>query len=215
MYQDAIVQGLSMSPDELQEQVDIVVGAGKDSAGRKREPTDPILRTLVKEEGQASKALDRATKESDLCNAVFAPIEGVGPRLAGRFIAAIERIDRFPKPGDLVGYAGMAPTRSTGRLPKRRKGELVSRSPDLNNACWLLQDQMTTYGAKTPFGQMIWQQVERECPCTKEERQIDPELRRRYGSAVRRARIAMTQKFLEHLWNAWRSHRSLATQRAA
>lgn len=201
-YQDAVMGGqdIGVTIDEVRAAFDELVD--------KKKTTDMQLRFLFDEEDKASKELDSVMSHSGLYKVVFKPIEGVGPRIAARFISAIERIVRFDTPDDLSRYAGMAPTRD-GKLPSRKRGGLVSRKPSLNTACYMLQDQMGGYSANTPFGQALKEQVARECPCTQEERNADKTLKSKHGIAVRRARIAMTRLFLKQIWEDWRKYAGL------
>lgn len=183
--------------------------ATKDENGKKREPKDPFIKGFIRKEDEASQELEKVLRESGLYASVFAPIDGVGPRIAARFIAGIERIERFQKPTDLSNYTGMLPRGKDGKLPskKRSKGETLSRSPALNTSCYLLQDQMFGWGRKTELGQRLIAQVERDCPCTAEARKIDKELRRKHAKAVTEARIAMTRYFLEKIvWPKWQEY---------
>ncbi len=170
-----------------------------------KNPQDARMRMLLESEAEASKGLEKVLQSCALYQNVFEPIEGVGPRLAVRFIAGIERIERFETPEDLMRYAGLMPTRN-GKLPSKKQGGIVSRSVVVNNACFLLQDHMFQYGAKTPFGRMIHEYIERECPCTAANRKADKDLRARHFSAVKRGRILMSREFLRQVWRDWSAY---------
>ena len=200
LQQQAVALGNAMSVKELAAKIEEQVG--------KKDPQDPGMQNFLSQEDAAEKVLVKALKNSELYKKVFEPIAHVGPKLAARFISAIERIERFETPKDLMRFAGMLPTHD-GRLPSKRRGSLLSRSPELNNACFMLQEQMFKYGAKTEFGQILHDHVKLNCPCTEEERRADKELRAKHVGAVKQARIAMSRVFLEHIWNGWRTHMGL------
>ncbi|OGZ22196.1 MAG: hypothetical protein A3D46_00995 [Candidatus Nealsonbacteria bacterium RIFCSPHIGHO2_02_FULL_43_13] len=150
-------------------------------------------------------------------NHIFGSVDGIGPKLAARFIAAIERIERFERPEDLSNYAGMLPRGVEGKMPSRRnsKGATLSRDPGLNTACFLFQEQMFRYGRNTELGQMLIKQVQRNCPYAKEERRKDAELRKKYSGAVKEARIAVTRYLLEKIiWPRWNEYMAMKTASA-
>lgn len=202
LQQKAVVSGNVASIKELDALIEKTVG--------KKDPTDPGMQGFFSQEKSAEAVLGSVLKDSGLYASVFEPIESVGPKLAARFITAIERIERFATPEDLMRYAGMLPTKG-GKLPSKKRGELLNRDPEMNTACWLLQDQMFQWGANSEFGRILHDQVRRECPCTQEERDGDKELRSKHSGAVKQARIAMTRVFLEQIWRDWREYTGLAT----
>lgn len=184
----------------------------KDDGGRKKQPNDQRLQFLMDTEDQAGKNLGHVIKGSGIYEHIFASVDGVGSRLAARFIAAIERIERFERSEDLSNFAGILPRGSEGKLPSKKNsaGKMLSRKPELNMACFLFQDQIFTYGRNSYLGQMLIKQVEAECPCTAEERKKDPELRKKYSDAVKKARIATTRHLLEKIiWPRWREYMGL------
>jgi len=215
IYQEAVVYGraggqqLPSDPKEARETLKAVLFdllSTKDEKGRKRTPENPHIAFLVEQEDRERAQLDRVCDNNSFYRHLFGNVEGVGPGLGARFISAIERIERFEKPRDLSNYAGLLPRGKEGCLPSRMrsKGQPLSRSPELNAACFLLQDHMFQWGRKTMLGQMLHQQVERDCPCTAEQRKADKDLRRRYVGVVKQARIDMTCYFLEKIvWPRW------------
>ncbi|MEK7201537.1 MAG: transposase, partial [Patescibacteria group bacterium] len=161
---------------------------------------------LVEQEERERSWLENLCKGSAFYLHLFGDVEGVGPSIGARFIAAIERIERFSQRTDLSNYAGMLPRGKEGTLPARRysRGKTLSRDPQLNAACFILQEYMFQWGRNQPLGQRLISQVERNCPCTPEERQQDKDLRRKHAEAVKQARIAMTRYFLEYIvWPRW------------
>jgi len=186
----------------------------KDEGGKKKKPNDSRLQLLMEAEEQVGRQLDQVVRNSGLYQHIFGSVDGVGPRLGARIIAAIERIERFDRPKDLSNYGGFLPRGSEGKLPSRKisKGRMLSRKPALNTSGFLFQDQEFTYGRKTELGQMLIKQVEKNCPCTTEQRKEDKELRKRYAIAVKEARVAVTRYLLEKIvWPRWRQYIGLST----
>jgi len=151
-----LLAGVS-SASEVKEEIERRVGT--------KDPQDPGMQAFMAQEKEAMAVLEKAVKASEVYRSVFEPVEGVGPRIAARFMVAIERVDRFATAEDLLRYAGMAPTKD-GKLPSRRRGAVLSRSPGLNNSCYMFQEQIFGYGRMSPYGVVLSEQIERECPCT-------------------------------------------------
>ncbi|MDP2641569.1 MAG: transposase [Candidatus Yanofskybacteria bacterium] len=209
---------LPADPDEAQEQLswilyDLLDTRERDEqgklTGRKRAPSDPHIALLAEDEERKRSDLERICSRSAFYQHLFGDVEGVGSMIGARVIAAVERIERFARPEDLSNYAGMLPRGKEGHMPARKssKGQMLSRSPKLNTTCFLLQDHMFQWGRNSELGQRLIGQVERNCPCTAEQRQKDKDLRRKHAQAVKQARIAMTRYFLEKIvWPRWRSY---------
>ncbi|MBI2098777.1 MAG: transposase [Candidatus Wildermuthbacteria bacterium] len=217
LQEEAVIYGtVKGHPIENKEEVagfiDAELGA-KDEKGKKLAPADPRIQMLMAAEDQAGRHLDAVMKDSPLVEAVFGSIDGVGSRIGARFIRAIERIERFPKSHDLLNYAGMVPrgpqpVGGGGKLMSRRasRGQMLARRSQLNMACRLFQDQIFGFGRKTPFGQELTAQIERECPCTPEQRKESKELRIKHMVAVKRARINITRSLLKTIYRRWRDY---------
>ena len=193
--------------EELKNELEKLLG----SKSKGIEPHDASMRHFLEIEKKAEQQLVKVMRKSRFYNEVFAPVEGVGPKIAARFIAGIERIERFPKPRDLSNYAGMLPRGREGRLPSRRKAaehsRPLSRNSQLNTACFNLQEQLFRYGRNTELGALLSEKIGQLCPSTAEERKQDPELRRKYGEAIKQARILVTRHFLEEIvWPRWRAY---------
>lgn len=218
LYREALVDNrvgkeiLSSNPKKAVSRLRAIISDlldTKDERGRKRTPNHRHIAYLVEERERQLANLARVCQKNSFFQFMFGDVEGVGPFLGASFIAAIERIERFPTPEDLSNYAGMLPRGKEGQLPsrKRSKGQLLSRSPKLNTACFGFQEHMFQWGRKTPLGQMLNQEITRLCPCTQEERNHDKELRRRHAEAVKVARIHITRYFLEAIvWPRWKEY---------
>jgi len=216
IQQNAAMYGRAMGVDittfeELAELVKKQLGI------KEKKPADQSFQILLAREAQFGNQLDSAMKKSKMFNHIFGSVDGIGPKIAARFITAIERIERFERPEDLSNYAGMLPRGVEGKMPSRRnsKGATLSRDPGLNTACFLFQEQMFRYGRNTELGQMLIKQVQRNCPCAKEERRKDAELRKKYSGAVKEARIAVTRYLLEKIiWPRWNEYMAMKTASA-
>lgn len=199
MRKDAVVSGQQISTDELKDKIE------------KALETDQGLQYFTSVETRAENRLAKVMRGSAFYSAIFGDIKGVGPKIAARFVSAIERIERFAAPKDLSNYAGMLPRGQSGKLPSRRLAsqgrELLSRSPALNTACFNVQEWMLKYGKNTQLGAVLHDKIRELCPCTAEERGQDKELRKRHVAVVRQARIEMTRVFLEQFvhprWTAY------------
>jgi len=216
IQQNAVMYGRAMGADittleELEELVQKQLGI------KEKKPADQSFQILLAREAQFGNRLDSTVKKSNMFNHIFGSVDGIGPKIAARFITAIERIERFERPEDLSNYAGMLPRGIKGKMPSRRnsKGATLSRDPGLNTACFLFQEQMFRYGRNTELGQMLIKQVQRNCPCAKEERRKDAELRKKYSGAVKEARIAVTRYLLEKIiWPRWNEYIAMQTASA-
>ena len=181
-----------------------------------KDPADQGMQILFDKEKEAVSHLNKVAKGSDLYQQVFEPINGMGPKIAARFISAIERIERFAKAKDLSNYAGMLPRGPEGKLPSRKRskssGEPLSRKAQLNNACYMFQDQIFGYGANSELGQMLHGQIQKTCPCDADMRKADAKLRSKHSEAARMARIAITRHLLEKIiWPRWQAYMRSST----
>lgn len=106
----------------------------------RRAASDVILQNLRKEEARRDADLKKAVEATALWERIFAPIEGVGPRLAASFIAAIGDIRRFETDAKLKAFCGVH-VLDDGRFPRKRSGEVANWNPSLRQALYLLGDQ--------------------------------------------------------------------------
>jgi hypothetical protein len=101
---------------------------------------DQILGALVKEENKRMAELDAALEALDIYQQLFKNLDGVGSAIAGRLIAAIQDIRRFPTDSQLKAFCGVH-VLPDGRFPRRRNGEVANWQPDARQALYLLGDQ--------------------------------------------------------------------------
>ena len=212
-----MLQRKIQSREELQA-ITIALLGGKVKVGPKGQRRDKEIKSLDPGisyfetlEKNSDRHLASVMSRSGLYQTVFEPIEGIGVRLAARLISSTQWIERFPTPTDLSNYAGVLPRGRDGKLPSRkrtkRSGDPLARDPALNNACFLIQDQMFGYGSGTPLGRMLHGRINELCPCAQEQRDKDKDLKRRHGEATRQGRIHMTRHLLEKIiWPGWHEY---------
>ncbi|MBI5731738.1 MAG: transposase, partial [Candidatus Magasanikbacteria bacterium] len=121
----------------------------------RRAANDVILQNLCQEESKRAADLKRAVEATALWERIFAPIEGMGPRLAASFIAAIADIRRFETDAKLKAFCGVH-VLDDGRFPRQRGGEVANWNPSLRQALYLLGDQFN----RRP--ESVWGQKQRE-----------------------------------------------------
>ncbi len=121
---------------------------------------DSILQCLLKDEKRRQKELEDAVKATPIWEAIFAPFEGCGPRLAAPFIAYISDIRRFwVEPGPKARQKGMAKLKKfcgvhvltvdkngglipkNRQFPRRRVGTVANWNPQVRQALYLLGEQ--------------------------------------------------------------------------
>jgi transposase len=124
--------------DEIQAALDAqtVTVPAEETAGR-------VIRELAEELDRLADRRDRLASEIEQAFTshpqapVLMSIPGIGARTGARILTEIGDINRFPTPGHLAAYAGLAPvTRQSGRS---LNGETRSRRGNhrLKNAMWL------------------------------------------------------------------------------
>ncbi|MFZ2151697.1 MAG: transposase, partial [Minisyncoccia bacterium] len=115
----------------------------------------PILDALIKEEAVATRLLEQAVKASRPW-ALFEPIEGVGPAIAGALIASIGDVKRFPTYQKLMAFCGIHPLTRDGQkfgqgavrengdsiFPRRRRNQVSNWNQPAKQALYLLGDQI-------------------------------------------------------------------------
>lgn len=108
------------------------------------------------------KELDRKLKALPLFRAVFDPIKGCGPRIAGSIIGTIGDIRRFPTAANLKAYAGLHHFENGSRA-RRKAGELYPVRQELKQACWDFFQQTWKWGkADSPWKAHFLKRVEYE-----------------------------------------------------
>lgn len=103
--------------------------------------SDAILKALETEEGRREREVAKALVGLDVWEQVLNPVEGCGPLIGARIIAAIIDIRRFERKEQLVAFCGVH-VLTDGAFVRRRKGQTCNWHPDARQALYLLGDQM-------------------------------------------------------------------------
>jgi hypothetical protein len=101
---------------------------------------DAILKALESEEQKRERELAKALEAVDIYTQLFKNIEGCGPSIASRLIAAIQYIRRFETDAGLKKFCGVH-VLEDGRFARRRAGVVANWHPDARQALYLLGDQ--------------------------------------------------------------------------
>ncbi|KKR48891.1 MAG: hypothetical protein UT86_C0002G0066 [Candidatus Magasanikbacteria bacterium GW2011_GWC2_40_17] len=168
---------------------------------QRRSANDMVLQNLEEELKRRESELKKAVEATALWDRVFAPISGVGPRLAAAFIASIVDIRRFETDAKLKAYCG-AHVLPDGRFPRRRGGEVANWSPDLRQALYLLGDQFNRRPDSVWGQKLISYKAKFRDRHAKE---IGTNGKSRYsdGHIHRMATWRTLTKFVEWLWKEW------------
>lgn len=98
------------------------------------------LALLQADEDECYKALAEAVEGTAIYTAVLSSITGVGPRIAGGLIAAVQNIKRFPNAAAFASYCGVRP-RADGSFPHRQVGKIANWSGDARQSLYQLAMQ--------------------------------------------------------------------------
>lgn len=160
-----------------------------------------ILKALAEEEGARWNDLKNAVEALEVYRKLFAPIKGVGPRIAAGIIAGIGDIRRFPTDARLKAFCGVH-VLPDGRMARRRGGEVANWNADVRQSLYLLGDQFN----RRP--DTVWGQLLREYK--KRLRIVHPNPimengKSRYsdGHIHKMAVWKTLSKFVEWLWREW------------
>ncbi len=110
-------------------------------ACNRAEKKDAGMCKLEADEKSAIAAVTSALRGCDVYQALFDPIEGVGPSIGGRIITAIGDVSRFPTKYKLRKFCGVA-VGNDGTFLRRRKGQTSNWNPQARQGLWHLGDQM-------------------------------------------------------------------------
>jgi transposase len=163
---------------------------------------DPIFKTIADKEKELENKIKPILRKTPVYKAVFEPIKGIGPVIAGAIIAEIGDIRRFRTPGALKAYCGYH-NLPDGSVPRRRKGEVSARNDYLRQAVWLFTSRLDLLRDDAEWKQRFLARLAFE-------RSRAPELTK--GHTRARARRYIGQQFLIHIWTAWREFEGLPVQ---
>lgn len=102
--------------------------------------SDPIAKALRSEEAERERELTKALEALPVYQQLFKPIEGVGPKIAARIIAAVIDIRRFETDAKLKAYMGVHVLKD-GTFARRRHGQIANWHGDARQALYLLAEQ--------------------------------------------------------------------------
>jgi hypothetical protein len=112
---------------------------GIELAYEKEKANDLIIAGMMKEEARRNKELTAAV-EAHPAYQILGQIEGLGPMIAARLIAAIIDIRRFETDAKLKKFCGVH-VLDDGKFARRRTGVVANWHPDARQALYLLGDQ--------------------------------------------------------------------------
>ncbi len=163
---------------------------------------DAILKVLKAERRTAERALSDACEGLDVYKNLFEPIEGVGPMIASRIIAAVADIRMFSTKAKLKAYMG-AHVLKDGRFPRKRGGEVANWHPDARQALYLLADQFNRRPG-THWGKKLLE-YKAKLRAKHPEPVIGENGKKKYtdGHIHKMAMWRTVSKFVEWLWANW------------
>ncbi len=113
---------------------------GIEQAFKEAKANDRILSALYAEEAELERKLKKALEKTSVYNDLFLPLEGVGPKIAGRIISAVIDVRRFATAPKLKKFMGVH-VNVDGSFPRRRHGQVANWHGDARQALYLLGDQ--------------------------------------------------------------------------
>lgn len=167
-----------------------------------RKASDTILAALRKEEKQREKELVTALGKVEIFTKILDAVEGCGPRIAARLIAAVGDIRRFETPAKLKAYLGVH-VLADGRFPRRRRGEVANWNESLGRqALYLLADQWNRR-PNSEWGQKLLQNKANLRDKHPEPEVVDGKKRYTNGHILRMAKWRTASRFVRWLWREW------------
>lgn len=184
---------------------------------REWKANDRIMQALLEEEAARDRELEKSVHHVAVWEGIFAPIEGIGPRIAAPIIVAVGNILTFPRnrrkgmPA-LKKMLGVACT-PDGEFMRFRAGESAGFVPEARQALWLLGEQFN----RRPDS--FWGQKLREYKRKFREKYPEPVLVQKTDSKTgkskmvkcytdghihKRALWRTVTKFVEYLYREWK-----------
>jgi len=173
---------------------------------KQEKANDTILQGMIKEEQRRDRELEKALLELPVYNQLFAPIEGVGPAIAGRIIASTPDIRSFATAAKLKAFAGVHLINNSDgskSFARRRTGQNCNWNPEFRQALYLLGGQFK-YRPNSHWGKVLLKYKERL-----REEHPQPEVgtngKKRYtnGHIHKMATWKTLSKFVEWLHREW------------
>jgi hypothetical protein len=193
-------------------------GAGLEVETLKLIAGDVDTPELEGDESDATSALDEAVQDTEVWQKIFAPIDGVGPAIAGGLIAAIGDIRRFNTPWQLAKFCGVAVVTKDQKgnllpratIQRRRSGGLGSAwNMAARKALWNFSTQCVQWKKNSEWGQHYQKLVQQTLamhPVPVEDRNKDGKKVQRYTEAhcKKIARWRLQTDFVCVIWRQWK-----------
>jgi len=172
--------------------------------------SDPILQAVAKDEHRRERELVKALEGLDVYQKLFAPVKGMGPRIASRIICEIMDIRAYETEAKLKAklgchvlrggkYADVPPEK---QFPRRRRGQTANWSNEGRKALYLLADQFNRR-PDTKWGQtLLWYKARFRA---KHPEVVVVNGKKRYNDAhiLKMAQWRTVTKFVEFLHRDW------------
>jgi transposase len=149
---------------------------------------------VEQELGHADEALQQIADNDPLCQRLMS-IPGVGPLIAVRFVAVVDKVSRFHSAHELMSYVGLTPGEDSSASRKRRTGITKAGACDLRFA--LVQGAWSLLRSKRNDPLHVWARSIRD--------------RRNARIAV----VAVARKLVGLLFALWRDGSSYDASQAA
>jgi len=172
--------------------------------------SDPILQAVLKDERRRERELIKALEELDVYQKLFAPVEGMGPKIAARIICEVMDIRAYETEAKLKAklgchvlqggkYADVPPEK---QFPRRRRGMTANWSDEGRKALYLLADQFNRRPNSKWGKTLLWY---KERFRAKHPEVIEVNGKKRFTNAHihKRAMWRTVTKFVEFLHRDW------------
>jgi|APSaa5957512622_1039677.scaffolds.fasta_scaffold50010_1 transposase len=164
---------------------------------------DVILQALIKEETARDRELLKALQILPVYQQILKPIEGCGPAIASRIIAAVQDVRRFPTAAKLKAFCGVH-LLTDGRFPRRRHGELANWQPEARQALYLLGEQFNKWRPNSAWGKKF-REYKIHFRTVHPEIETNDNNKKKYtdGHIHKMATWRTLTKFVEFLYKEW------------
>ncbi|MFA5777551.1 MAG: transposase [Parcubacteria group bacterium] len=180
--------------------------ADLEKALRKQIAEHPMFLGAIEEEKKIYKEMEKFIRKVPLYQAIFEPIKGVGPVIAGRIMYGIQDIRRFSTPAKLKNYSGYG-FFEDGSAQRRKKGEVFACNKFLKQGVFLFTNQVNR-GTNPEWKERLIQRKAFERSKFPEVviKEIGGEKKKYFtdGHIHLKGCRYIGQKFLEYIWREWR-----------
>jgi len=175
---------------------------------------DPILQSLIREENGRKAELEKTLEELPVYTEILQKVEGLGPSISSRIVAAIQDIRRFPTIAGFKAFCGVH-VLPDGRFPRQRHGEVANWHPDPRQAFFLVADQFNRRPA-TEWGQKLLEN-KRKLREKHPEVVTNGEGKKKYtdGHIHKMGMWRTSTRFAEWLYREWKKLEAQTAQKAS